>query len=460
MHIHILGIAGTFMGGVAQLARAKGVTVTGADLNVYPPMSTQLAQAGIAVTAGYDDEFLKLTKRPDCVVIGNALSRGNPAVEATLNENMPYCSGPEWLAREVLHGRHVLAVAGTHGKTTTSSMLTWILEHAGLQPGFLIGGVPKNFGVSARLGQGEYFVVEADEYDSAFFDKRSKFVHYQPKTLVLNNLEYDHADIFDDLQAIMRQFHHLVRTVPSNGKIIVNSIDENLHTVLEMGCWSPRVSVGLQAGDITAEVIQADGSHFEVICHGMRYEVNWSLIGQHNVMNGLAAIGAALQVGVDLKHACEALTLFQGVERRLQVFGQSQGVTVYDDFAHHPTAIATTLEGLRHRVGTEGRVIAVFEPRSNTFKMGVHQDNLAAAFSCADRVYFYQPTGLSWQIADNLKKEEQFNYRVRHSIDELLQALTDDGLKDHDHVVVMSNGSFEQFHQRLLNQLELECENA
>ena len=352
MHIHILGICGTFMGGIALLARELGVTVSGSDANVYPPMSTQLAGAGIALQTGFAAAHLE--PAPDSVVIGNAMSRGNPAVEHVLNSGMVYTSGPQWLAEHVLQGRWVLAVAGTHGKTTTASMLAWILEHAGLAPGFLIGGVPQNFGCSARLGTGAFFVVEADEYDTAFFDKRSKFVHYRPRTLVLNNLEFDHADIFPDLAAIEAQFHHLVRTVPGNGLIIANGDDANLAAVLERGCWTPVewASGHAATSGWGAHKQAADGSCFDVLLDGeVAATVNWGQLGDHNVQNALAAIAAARHAGVPVTQAAAALNEFSGVKRRMEVRGRVGGVTVYDDFAHHPTAIATTLQGLRRRVG-------------------------------------------------------------------------------------------------------------
>jgi UDP-N-acetylmuramate: L-alanyl-gamma-D-glutamyl-meso-diaminopimelate ligase len=452
MHIHILGICGTFMGGIALLARERGVTVSGADANVYPPMSTQLQQQGIQLTEGYAPG--QLHPAPDCVVIGNAMSRGNPAVEYALNNGLAYTSGPQWLAEHVLKDRWVLAVAGTHGKTTTASMLAWILECAGLSPGFLIGGVPTNFGVSARAGKAPFFVVEADEYDTAFFDKRSKFVHYHPRTLILNNLEYDHADIFPDLEAIRIQFHHLVRTVPGNGLIIHNAADENLSRVLERGCWS-----GLEAfseagcgGQWRARLLAVDGSHFEVLHDAVvTGTVQWSLIGQHNVSNALAAIIAARHAGVPVAQAVSALGSFAGVRRRMEVRGSVAGITVYDDFAHHPTAIATTLQGLRNRVGDD-RILVLLEPRSNTMQLGVHRQALAGSLRGADRVWLYQPPQLGWPLQE-VVGEMDVPAVVADSIDALLQAVLDEARRG-DHILIMSNGGFGGIHERLLAALQ------
>ncbi|MGB5425454.1 MAG: UDP-N-acetylmuramate:L-alanyl-gamma-D-glutamyl-meso-diaminopimelate ligase, partial [Gammaproteobacteria bacterium] len=401
MHIHILGICGTFMGGVALLAREHGVQVSGSDANVYPPMSTQLSEQGIVLNEGY--EAAHLDPAPDCVVIGNAMSRGNAAVEYTLNEGLAYTSGPQWLSEQVLHDRWVLAVAGTHGKTSTASILAWILEYAGLSPGFLIGGVPGNFGISARLGSGPFFVVEADEYDTAFFDKRSKFVHYHPRTLILNNLEFDHADIFPDLAAIQTQFHHLVRTVPGNGLIISNAADANLDSVLERGCWTPLERVSLQAGTAAQWQVQkqsADGRCFDVLLEGQHAgTVNWNQLGDHSVHNALAAVAAARHAGVPLAQSIAALGEFRGVKRRMEVRGEVNGITVYDDFAHHPTAIATTLQGLRQRVG-DARILLLLEPRSNTMRMGVHRDSLAASMQGADCIWLHEPSGLDWPLSE------------------------------------------------------------
>jgi len=400
MHIHILGICGTFMGGIALLAREHGVQVSGSDTNVYPPMSTQLSAQGITLTEGY--AAAQLDPAPDCVVIGNAMSRGNPAVEYTLNQGLSYTSGPQWLSENVLQDRWVLAVAGTHGKTSTASILAWILDYAGLSPGFLIGGVPRNFGISARLGSAPFFVVEADEYDTAFFDKRSKFVHYHPRTLVLNNLEFDHADIFPDLAAIQTQFHHLVRTVPGNGLIVSNGDDANLGAVLERGCWTPVETVSSGAADAQWQVRKqtADGRCFDVMLAGeVVGTVNWDQLGDHNIHNALVAIAAARHAGVPVAQALAALGEYRGVKRRMELRGQVNGVTVYDDFAHHPTAIATTLQGLRRRVG-DARILLLLEPRSNTMRMGVHRDTLAASMQGADFIWLHEPAGLDWSLAD------------------------------------------------------------
>jgi UDP-N-acetylmuramate: L-alanyl-gamma-D-glutamyl-meso-diaminopimelate ligase len=443
MHIHILGICGTFMAGIAAIAKQQGHTVTGSDAATYPPMSTQLENLGIKLYSGYSADNLEPT--PDCVIVGNVISRGNPEVEAVFNQALPYISGPQWLAEQVLAKRWVLAVAGTHGKTTTTSMLTWILESAGLTPGFLIGGVPENFGISARLGKDPFFIVEADEYDSAFFDKRSKFVHYRPRTLILNNLEFDHADIFPDLAAIQRQFHHLIRTVPGNGLIIHKNAEPALDEVLEQGCWTPTESLGENNTDWQAKSLIADYGQFEVWYQNQRVgEVKWNLIGKHNLENGLAAIAASHHAGVSIEQACEALSNFKSVKRRLELRGVVNNISVYDDFAHHPTAIALTLDALRKRVGQE-KIIAVLEPRSRTMQMGVHKDTLAAALEDADVVLFHQPDDLEWSI-DGVT--EVFN-RVDSLIEHLVR-IAEDG----DHIVIMSNGGFENIHNRLLDALK------
>jgi UDP-N-acetylmuramate: L-alanyl-gamma-D-glutamyl-meso-diaminopimelate ligase len=451
-HIHILGICGTFMGGIALLAREMGYEVTGSDASVYPPMSTQLQEAGIDLMEGYRAEHLH--RRPDCVVVGNALSRGNPAIEYVLNEGIPYTSGPQWLAETLLCNKWVLAVSGTHGKTTTSSMLAWILEYAGMSPGFLIGGVPGNFGLSARAGASDFFVVEADEYDTAFFDKRSKFVHYRPRTLSINNMEFDHADIFDDLAAIQRQFHHLVRCVPGNGCIIhphgVPAVDETL----ARGCWTPAVSFGLGldcAADWRAELHSEDGAHFSI--HRGETEsvtVRWPYCGRHSVENALSAAAAAHHAGVPLPVAAEALASFAGVKRRLELRGEVAGIAVYDDFAHHPTAIATTLEGLRAR-GVDGRLIALLEPRSNTMRMGQHREQLAASTGAADQVYWFQPRGLDWSLED-IVKDSPVPAALVGDIDTLVERVVDDA-RAGDTVVVMSNGAFGGIHDKLLAHL-------
>ncbi|HET8731266.1 MAG TPA: UDP-N-acetylmuramate:L-alanyl-gamma-D-glutamyl-meso-diaminopimelate ligase [Moraxellaceae bacterium] len=453
MHIHILGICGTFMGSLAVLAKELGYKVTGSDANVYPPMSTQLEAQGITLMQGYDPAHLE--PRPDLVVIGNAMSRGNVAVEHVLNEGIPYTSGPAWLAQHVLQGRHVIGVAGTHGKTTTTTMVAWILDQAGLAPGFLIGGVPKGFSASARLGGGKFFVVEADEYDSAFFDKRSKFIHYAPMTAILNNLEFDHADIFEDLDAIKKQFHHLVRTIPGRGRIIVPADDANLADVLARGAWTPveRFTVDQRRDGAAwrAESLVPDGSSFAVYRGDDKVgEVHWTMTGRHSVNNGLAAIMAAEHAGVTPAVACAALSAFPGVKRRMEVVGHVRGVTVYDDFAHHPTAIATTLEGLRRKVGT-GRIIAVIEPRSNTMRLGAHKDSLAPSVVSADQVIWYQPEGLNWDLGP-VVTASPVPAVVLGSIDAIIDKVVAEA-RPGDQVVIMSNGGFGGIHQRLVAAL-------
>ncbi len=441
------------MGGLALLARELGYRVSGSDANVYPPMSTQLRDAGIELMEGYLPEHLG--GDIDQVVVGNALSRGNEAVEYLLDRGMPYTSGPAWLAEHVLQDRWVLAVSGTHGKTTTSSMLAWLLEHAGMTPGFLIGGIPADFGISARLGEGAFFVVEADEYDSAFFDKRSKFVHYRPRTLVINNLEFDHADIFDDLAAIQRQFHQLVRTVPGNGLIIHRSSEIAVEEVLTQGCWTPvqQLSVGGSAeAHWQAEAGRNDGSKFKLRASSPAEEVDisWSQIGQHNLENGLAAAAAAHHVGITLGDIARGLEHFGGVKRRLEVIGSVSGVTVYDDFAHHPTAIASTMEGLRARVG-ESRIVALIEPRSNTMRQGAHRAALAPATSAADHVIWFEPQGMDWSLQD-VVKSSMVSASICHSVEEMIVAAMDSA-KEGTHIVIMSNGSFGGIHQKLLAAL-------
>lgn len=445
--VHILGICGTFMGGVALLARELGYEVTGSDVNVYPPMSTMLDTAGIAVQEGYSSEHLK--PAPDLVVIGNALSRGNEAVEYVLDQQIPYLSGPQWLGENLLQGRHVAAISGTHGKTTTSSMLTWILECEGLNPGFLIGGVPFGFEGSARLGQGP-FVVEADEYDSAFFDKRSKFVHYKPQTLVMNNLEFDHADIFADLNAIQTQFHHLVRCVPSSGHIIASKGDA-IDEVLNRGCWTPVSR--LDAGSSDDWSVQARDNHFgkfEISSpSGDRGAITWGLIGRHNAENALAAVAAAHDIGVSVKDACDALCRFEGVKRRLELLGTPNEIAVYDDFAHHPTAVKTTLEGLRNAAG-EQRVVAVIEIRSNTMKRGTHKEELVPATQHADVVFWFEPEGLDWSMTEATSElNGHFVFRDTNQLHDALVRQLHSG----DHVVIMSNGSFSGLHRQLLQSL-------
>ncbi len=445
MHIHILGICGTFMGGIAALAKALGHQVTGSDAQVYPPMSDQLRALGIELIEGYDPA--QLEPRPDLVIIGNAMSRGNPAVEAVLNQRIPYCSGAQWLHDAVLQHKWVLAVAGTHGKTTTSSMLTWLLEYAGLKPGFLVGGVLANFAASARLGESDFFVIEADEYDTAFFDKRSKFVHYCPSTLIINNLEFDHADIFSDLAAIQRQFHHLIRVVPGYGRVLYPTADAAVTEVLQQGCWSEQVAVGAD-GEWRAELLQPDGSAFRVLHQGqLAGEVNWSLIGQHNVDNALMAIAAAHHVGVSAGVSCAALGEFKNTRRRLELRGEARGIRVYDDFAHHPTAIATTLAGLRAKVGDE-RIIAVLEPRSNTMKLGVHAQQLQASLAAADQIIMLEPVGLQWSVAEVVPQAQ-----TADTVEQILQRLGE-LVQPGDHILIMSNGGFANIHQRLLTQLQ------
>lgn len=451
MKLHILGICGTFMGGVAALARELGHAVDGSDQNVYPPMSTQLEQLGIRLSRGYDPA--NIAADTDEVVVGNALSRGNDAVEHVLDEGLRYISGAQWLSERVLPGRETLAVAGTHGKTTTTSILAWLLEAAGRDPGFLVGGVPENFGVSARLGGGRDFVVEADEYDTAFFDKRSKFVHYRPVVAVLNNLEFDHADIFPDLAAIQRQFHHLVRTVPRRGRLIVNGEEAALAEVLAMGCWTPVETFGIHGDfDWTARLHAADGTRFEVLHRGVAVgTVEWPLVGRHNVMNGLAAIAAAHAVGADLGKAIPALRDFVSVKRRLEVLGERAGITVYDDFAHHPTAIRTTLEGLRARVG-DARIVVAMEPRSNSMRLGAHADQIAPSLDGADAVVFLHRPELAWdgaRVIDALRGEGE----AVADADALLASLGR-RCQPGDHVVFMSNGGFDGAPRRFLAQLE------
>ena len=453
MHLHILGICGTFMGSLALLARDLGHTVTGSDLNVYPPMSTQLENAGITLMQGYDRSHLQ--PHPDLVIVGNAMKRGIDAIEYMLNEGLAYISGPQFLADYVLQGKHVLGVAGTHGKTTTTTMLAWVLDQAGLNPGFLIGGVPLGFSESARLGGGEYFCVEADEYDSAVFDKRSKFVHYHPKTAILNNLEFDHADIFDDLAAIQRQFHHLVRTIPSEGRIIAPITETHIDEVLEQGCWTPVVRTSLEAHPqavLSAEQLSADGSHFKVLENGiLKGEVKWNMTGQHSVANALATIAAAEHVGVAIETACEALSNFGGVKRRMELLGTVKGIEVYDDFAHHPTAIETTLDGARKRLG-ERKVWAIIEPRSNTMRMGSHKDGLAHSARLADEVIWYQPEGLDWDLQPVIDAASNKAIIVR-TLDEILHQIVAEA-GEGDAVVIMSNGGFGGLHQKLIAALK------
>jgi len=449
-HLHILGICGTFMGGIAAIAKAAGYRVTGCDANVYPPMSEQLAALGIELTEGFGAEQLAL--RPDLWLIGNVVTRGNPLMEAILDRGERYVSGPQWLAENVLAGRHVLAVAGTHGKTTVSAMLAWLLERAGRNPGFLIGGVPLDFPVSARHTGSPLFVIEADEYDTAFFDKRSKFVHYQPRTATLNNLEYDHADIFDDLAAIERQFHHFVRTVPRSGLVVSNGTDQALERVLAQGCWTPVERFGLPSG-WQAGAPDTSGA-FEIAWQGRALgRVRWQLQGLHSRLNALAAIAAARHVGIDPAEAIASLGAFSGVRRRMQLRGRSRGVSVYDDFAHHPTAIRTTLEGLRERVG-QARILAVLEPRSNTMKRGVMKEALPASLAGADRIYFYS-AGIGWD-AQALFAPLGARARCLDDLEALVAAVAAEA-RSGDHVLVMSNGGFGGIHAKLLERLGQEA---
>jgi UDP-N-acetylmuramate: L-alanyl-gamma-D-glutamyl-meso-diaminopimelate ligase len=455
MHIHILGICGTFMGGIAALAKEAGHTVTGSDANVYPPMSTQLQQLGIGLHEGYDAEQLDEFKA-DLYVIGNAMTRGKPVIEAILNRGLPYVSGPQWLGENLLRDKWVLAVAGTHGKTTTSSMLAWILDYAGLAPGFLIGGVAKNFGISARSPKNEspFFVIEADEYDTAFFDKRSKFVHYRPRTAVLNNLEFDHADIFPNVDAIETQFHHLVRTVPANGLVIANGSEKHLDTALAKGCWTPIEKFGPgHTWDFKRQRgADSDEGRFEVMLNGQsKGEIAWNLTGTHNIMNALAAIAGARHAGVTPKVAIEALNQFEGVARRMEVRGTINDVTVYDDFAHHPTAIETTLAGLRRKVGRD-RIIAVLEPRSNTMKLGTMNAALPAALRDADVVFVYA-NNLGW---DATKTFEPIGTKtgIFSDLDAMAKTISEMS-KPRDHILIMSNGGFGGVHGKVLHLLAM-----
>jgi len=459
MHIHILGICGTFMGGLAALAREGGHKVTGCDASVYPPMSDQLRALGIELVEGYGAE--QLTLKPDLYVIGNVVTRGNALVEAILDAGAPYTSGPQWLAEHVLQGRHVLAVAGTHGKTTTTSMLAWVLEHADLQPGFLVGGVPINFGVSARLGNHNAFVIEADEYDTAFFDKRSKFVHYRPRTAILNNLEFDHADIFDDLASIERQFHHLVRTMPASARVVVNAREESLQRVLAKGCWSEVVRFGARREEPGALRARGEPHAFDVLRGSLKIaRVEWSLLGEHNQLNALAAIAAAEHVGVAPEVAASALSSFQNVRRRLELSGSvSRGageIKVYDDFAHHPTAMRTTINGLRRKVGA-ARILAVFEPRSNTMKLGSMKALLPWSLEEAD-LAFCHSGGLDWDAVQALAPLGA-QAQVCDSIDKLVQSVLAK-VEPGDHVLCMSNGSFGGIHGKLLDALGRPADSA
>ena len=465
--IHILGICGTFMGSLAVLAKQLGYDVSGCDDNVYPPMSTQLEEQGIKLMRGYDPAHLQ--PHPDLVIIGNAMSRGNPCVEYVLDHGLDYTSGPQWLCDHVLKDRWVLAVAGTHGKTTTTTMLAWILQHAGLKPGYLIGGVPMDFAASADIGEKPFFVIEADEYDSAFFDKRSKFVHYRPRTVILNNLEFDHADIFDSVADIQKQFHHLVRTIPSQGKIIFPENDRYLQEVIQKGCWSEKEIFSVRKSNVTenrviwsAHLKKEDGSCFDVYFENAKQgEVRWRQTGEHNVNNALAAIAAARHVGVTPQHAIDALNHFGGVKRRMEIIYERKGITVYDDFAHHPTAIKTTLAGLRNKVGNE-KIIAVIEPRSNTMRMGMHKANLAASAEDADEVIWYQPANVDWQL-DSLASAARNKASVSRDINAIVASLSAyvkssetsvTPIHQNIHIVFMSNGGFGNIHQKTITAFD------
>ena len=434
------------MGSLAQLAVEKGIKVTGCDQNVYPPMSDQLEASGIELIQGYSEDQLDL--KPDVWVVGNAMSRGNPLVEAILNRGLAYMSGPEFLKSEILKDRWVMAVAGTHGKTTTASMLAWVLEYAGFEPGYLIGGVPGNFGHSARLGKSDFFVIEADEYDTAFFDKRSKFVHYKPRTVILNNLEFDHADIFDNVKAIRRQFHHLVRIVPGDGAIITNGQDKNLKKVLKQGCWTPVQTFGTKAGKCDWVINKSNKVEYRQEPMG---QIDWDQLGKHNRLNALAVIAAARSIGIDTEVAIRGLGEFLGVKRRMELIGQTDKCCIYDDFAHHPTAIATTLEGLRASVGKQ-RIVAVIEPRSNTMKMGVHGKKLLKSANEADRVYWFQPENLVWDLSEMTSGD--LKHRVKMDFDTLLDDLINE-VAVGGHIVIMSNGGFMGLHKKLLNEVKL-----
>jgi UDP-N-acetylmuramate: L-alanyl-gamma-D-glutamyl-meso-diaminopimelate ligase len=462
MHLHFLGICGTFMGSLAQLAKSAGHQVSGCDANVYPPMSTQLELAGIELIEGFDPA--QLQPAPDLIIVGNAMSRGNPCVEYMLDQKLAYTSGPQWLGDNILKNKYVISVSGTHGKTSTSSMLAKILDTVGYHPGYLIGGVPQDFGISARIGGTaadgkKYFVIEADEYDTAFFDKRSKFVHYHSDSLIINNLEYDHADIFDDLASIQRQFHHCVRILPSSGNVIFPADEAAVLEVLEQGCWSQQKSFGADNAPWQYKLLKEDGSQFTVLHTSSAEEstVNWQQPGLHNVNNAMAAIVAAAEIGISLKQACDALSAFVGIKRRMESIYSAQNITVYDDFAHHPTAIKTTLEGLRAKVG-DAHIIAVIEPRSATMKLGVHQQELGAAVADADQVMWYQNTSIDWSLS-SVAKGCFVPATVSDDIDSLLNDVlqvisVNQNVGKPTHIVIMSNGSFEGFHRLLVDQLE------
>ena len=460
MHLHFLGICGTFMGSLAQLAKSAGHQVSGCDANVYPPMSTQLEKSGIELIQGFDPA--QLQPAPDLIVVGNALSRGNPCVEYMLDHKLPFTSGPQWLGDNILKDRHVISIAGTHGKTSTTSMLAKILDYANYQTGYLIGGVPQDFGVSAKLGAtapdgNQYFVIEADEYDTAFFDKRSKFVHYHSNSLVINNLEFDHADIFDDLAAIQRQFHHCVRTIPSSGSIIYPADNSAVSAVIEQGCWSQKQTFGSNQADWQYQLVVDDGSQFTLVNNatGERGSVNWDQLGLHNVCNAMAATVAACQVGISVQQACAALSEFVGIKRRMEAIFSDQQLTIYDDFAHHPTAIKTTLDGLRKKVG-DAQVLAVVEPRSATMKLGVHQQVLGSAVEMADKVFWYQNASIDWdlsQVAEQTLSTASVSMDIEDLINQVEKTIVDNQAANKvTHVVIMSNGGFEGFHQLLVDR--------
>lgn len=455
-HIHILGICGTFMGGVAMIAKQLGYHVTGSDTNVYPPMSTFLENSGIKIIPNFDVE--QLQPAPDMVIVGNAMKRGNPCVEYVLENNLPYISGPQWLHDNLLRHRWVLAVSGTHGKTTTTGMLTWILEQNGLEPGFLIGGISGNFGISSRLGNSQYFVIEADEYDTAFFDKRSKFVHYNPKTLIINNIGFDHADIFDDIRAIQRQFHHMIRTMPKSGLILSADSETTAKETLDMGCWSETQFLG-EGKEWFAERITNDCSQFAVYHHGEKVaEVHWNIVGQHNMHNALMAIAAAHHIGISVENAANALSTFINAKRRLEVKGEVNGITVYDDFAHHPAEIQATLTALRDKVGGGVRILAVLEPRSNTMKMGHHKGEIAPALVRSDHVFLLQPDNIPWEVAEiaaNCVQPTSWSADINKLVDMIVKEA-----EPKDHILVMSNGSFGGIHQKLLEKLANKYSNC
>ncbi|WP_273384694.1 UDP-N-acetylmuramate:L-alanyl-gamma-D-glutamyl-meso-diaminopimelate ligase [Actinobacillus porcinus] len=455
-HIHILGICGTFMGGVAMIAKQLGYHVTGSDTNVYPPMSTFLENSGIKIISNFDVE--QLQPAPDMVIVGNAMKRGNPCVEYVLENNLPYTSGPQWLHDNLLRHRWVLAVSGTHGKTTTTGMLTWILEQNGLEPGFLIGGISGNFGISSRLGNSQYFVIEADEYDTAFFDKRSKFVHYNPKTLIINNIGFDHADIFDDIRAIQRQFHHMIRTMPKSGLILSADSETTAKETLDMGCWSETQFLG-EGKEWFAERITNDCSQFAVYHHGEKVaEVHWNIVGQHNMHNALMAIAAAHHIGISVEDAANALSTFINAKRRLEVKGEVNDITVYDDFAHHPAEIQATLTALRDKVGGGVRILAVLEPRSNTMKMGHHKGEIAPALVRSDHVFLLQPDNIPWEVAEiaaNCVQPTSWSADINKLVDMIVKEA-----EPKDHILVMSNGSFGGIHQKLLEKLANKYSNC